>query len=155
MLLKESRLSRAWVLGSTLVWCGFLVVFSVSEWPVPAGLLALRATGVGLAVWFAFRILSVRMETSDGELIVRNLFRTRRLLRSEVNRIWVGEPVSAPLPGGWLPGPRGRALNVDARGVSFAVDVSRDWLGRSKAGQRLALAAKDLEAWQCKPQDTA
>lgn len=149
VFLQESRLSRAWVLGVSLVWCGLLIVFSVSEWPVPAGLLALRALGVGLVVWFARRVLSMRMETSGEELMVRNLFRTRRLLRREVERVWVGEPLSAPLPGGWLPGPRGQALNIDARGASFTVDVSREWPSRSRAGQDLFLAAKNLEAWRC------
>jgi hypothetical protein len=148
VLLRESRASRAWVFGVSLVWCGLLIAFTASRWPIPVSLLILRAVGVAFAVCVAFRVLSMRLETRGGDLLVRNLWRTHRLRRRDVRRVWIGEPLSAPLPGGWLPGPRGEALNVEARGKLFTVDVSREWLGRRKARQRLASAVKELEAWR-------
>jgi hypothetical protein len=75
------------------------------------------------------------------------MLRTRRLHRQDIRRIWIGLPVTAPLPGGWTK-PVGRAINIEpTRGKPFTVDVSHYLLGRAKTRERLEHAHQALAGW--------
>lgn len=144
---RTSGLGRAWGIGFTLFWCGSLVAFTVRDWPVPPSLLLVRGVGLPLACWFAYRTVGVHVAAAGDELVVRNLWRTRRLKRTAVRRIWLGQPVAAELPGGFLPGPRGEAINVETSGSTFTIDVTRNWLGTSRLRTRLQVLTDELQRW--------
>ncbi len=144
---RTSRLERAWGIGFTLFWCGSLMAFTVREWPVSPSMLLVRCVGLLLACWLAYRSIGVHVAVAGDELVVRNLWRTRRLKRPAVQRIWLGEPLTAELPGGFLPGPRGEAINVETSGSRFTIDVTRNWLGTSRLHTRLQVLTDELQRW--------
>lgn len=146
--MRPGPLARVWVIGFTLFWCGLLIAHTVNEWPIEPSLLLLRGVGVVLAASLAYRTAGVRVAALGDVLVVRNLWRTRRVHRADVQRVWLGEPLTAELPGGWLPGPRGEAINVEASEGSFTIDVTRDWLGIAKIHERLLTLTAELEDWR-------
>lgn len=146
--MRASALSIVWTVGFSIFWCGGLVWATVREWPVSPTLLLVRALGVAFVALAAYRMVRVGFEVQGDELLVRNLFRTRRVARSHLRRVWLGEPHTAPLPGGWLPGPRGEAMNVETDSSRFTIDVTRNWLGTRGLHAQSVDAAKSLLAWQ-------
>lgn len=146
--MRTSALSLAWTVGFSIFWCGGLIWATVREWPVSPTLLLVRALGVMLVVLAAYRMVRVGFEVQGDELLVRNLFRTRHVARSHLRRVWLGEPLTAPLPGGWLAGPRGEAINVETEDSRFTVDVTRNWLGTRGLHAQSVAATQSLLAWQ-------
>jgi hypothetical protein len=145
--MSASRLSLAWTVGFSVFWCGSLAWATVRDWPASPTLLLVRALGVIFVALAAYRMVRLGFEVRGDELLVRNLFRTRRLPRSDLRRVWLGEPLTAPLPGGWLAGPRGEAINVQTETSRFTIDVSRNWLGSRGLHRQSVTAVKVLTAW--------
>lgn len=145
--MRAPRLSFAWLVGFSVFWCGSLVWATVRDWPASPTLLLVRALGVGFVALAAYRMVRVGFEVRGDELLVRNVFRTRRLPRSDLRRIWLGEPLTAPLPGGWLAGPRGQAINVETETSKFTIDVTRNWLGTRGLHRQSVAVVEELTAW--------
>lgn len=145
--MRSSVLSRVYVLGFSAIWCGSLVWVTVHGWPPSPRLVLMRVLGIALVASYAYRRVKLGFDADGATLIIRNLFRTRRIRRADVRRVWLGTPLTAPLPGGWQAGPRGEAINVDTGTQSITLDVSRNWLGRSGLHARLVTAAAELQAW--------
>jgi hypothetical protein len=148
VVFRASGLARAWGIGFTLFWCGALVALTMRDWPVSPSLLLLRGGGLLLAGWFAYRMVGVHVAAAGDVLVVRNLWRTRRLKRAEVRRVWLGEPLTAELPGGFLPGPRGEAVNIEGLGKAFTIDATRNWPGTRRLHRRLEALVVELERWR-------
>lgn len=147
--MRSSVSSRVYVLGFNAFWCGNLVRLTVhGGWPPSPRLALLRVLGIALASSYTYRRLKVGFDADGATLVVRNLFRTRRIQQADVHRVWLGTPLSAPLPGGWQAGPRGEAINVETATHSITIDVSRNWLGRAGLHAQLVAAAAKLQAWQ-------
>lgn len=146
--MRSSGVSLVWVIGFSTLWCASLAWVTADDWPVSPTLLVLRVLGVALVAAAAYRMVRVGFTVHGDELVVRNLFRTRRVPRADLRRVWLGKPLTAPLPGGWLAGPRGEAINVESATSTFTVDVTRNWLGTRGVHDRLVDAAKSLEAWR-------
>lgn len=134
-------LGRLWMVGFSLVWLGVLVSFVVrgvrDSGPNVAGI----ALPVAMAVFagtLAVRMLRSGATAYADELVVRNIWRTRRIPRGEVEDIRVGD-----LPAGQF----GQALHVLTRGGSvFPVDTVTAVLPGGRA--RLAAERDQLRQWR-------
>jgi len=78
--MRSSVSSRVYVLGFNAFWCGNLVRLTVhGGWPPSPRLALLRVLGIALASSYTYRRLKVGFDADGATLVVRNLFRTRRM----------------------------------------------------------------------------
>ena len=130
--IKPPVLIRAYIYGFLLLWIVVCVFACIKALPhttalAPVGMLI--AGGV-----FCWRTASVRATTEGTTLLVRNLYRTRRIPAADITDVRTG---STPMQ------PFGRTVFVVTRNDAVALDVGL--FGRLRKGSERDRAA--LEAW--------
>lgn len=151
LLLRGSVWGRLYVLLFATIWTSSLIVLTAKMKNIDLAQLAASGFGVLFCIVFAYRAFREELRLDGEQLLVRNFSRTRRLQRQDIRRIWIGPPVTAPLPGGWI-SPIGETINIEPQqGKAFAVDVTHHILGLAEKRDRLKAAQQTLTEWAAAP----
>jgi len=145
---RPSRAKRLWVLGFAAVWCGSVAVIAVREFADRPGWFIARLVGIVAGAWMSRRLAYLRLDIDCDQLVVRNTFTTHRLHRAQIAGISFEPPATAPLIGGWLPGPRGAAITIRTARKAIVADVSRRWPGFGNDRHELEAVTRALDLWR-------
>jgi hypothetical protein len=130
--IRPPVLVRLYIYGFLALWIAFCLFAFIKALPHPTAVVPL-AMLIGGAV-FCWRVASVAAKSEGTALLVRNLYRTRRIPAADITQVRTGRSPMQPF---------GRTVFVVTRDEAVALDVGL--LGKLRTGTERDRAA--LEDW--------
>ncbi|MDX6650461.1 MAG: hypothetical protein QOJ97_2412 [Solirubrobacteraceae bacterium] len=136
VVIRPPPVMRFFALVFTLVWCGGMIAFAVRDGWSPALILSLvlLVVGAGLGI----PMLGMAAIAVGDELIVRNVYRTRRLRRSQIEGFRIGRSPIMPF---------GRTIHGLVPGETVALDVGLTLFRLLDGRRALEKQLEDLRSW--------
>ncbi|WP_345711900.1 PH domain-containing protein [Kineococcus glutinatus] len=139
--MRAPRWTRIYICLFAVVWLGLLGSFAVQglREADPGALITVPMAALGIFLFSGLFLLRTRTEA--GELVVRNVMRTRRIRREDVEDVRTGKPQGGPL----TVGEAVLVLVRDGSMVSLEATMRTGWTARGR--QELIDSRERLLAW--------
>jgi hypothetical protein len=137
--IRQSRLIRAMLIAFGIAWCALLAVIVAIALPAPITIVPVLMIAAGAL--FLSRLATLSVVTDDGELVIRNVYRTWRVPRGAVSGFRLGRDTATPMGYMVFALTDSEIVSLDVSRAPTDVGRARDqlaalqaWLGESPTG---------------------